>query len=384
MEEPGILAVPSSTHTAALSPRCGSMRRCSSWGTLPSHTPKAQPQPPSSSRPPSQHRSISSWVSSITVPQPFRMTLREARKKAQWLASPASFEPERRQAEKQGREEAECHRQFRAQPVPAHVYLPLYQEVMEHNEARRRAGIQKRKELLLSSLKPFSFLEKEEQRKQATLQRDLAATATTAKVPKQKATRKIPKSVLEPALGDKLQGKNIFNLPPGGAERVLWGRVGLRGQPGYGDGLFGGGPAVQAQAMGGVVMAGTVGAPGWQKGGRPQVHPDDLVCLSEWMPKPLWQHRRRRREPLRCLGTSLGQLPPREGPLPPPVRYLFQEAKLLDSGFIHSFSNTCQTLGVKKQMWSLWTREGGRQIITNVTSHLQGIKGEAWGSLWNM
>ena len=92
------------------------------------------------------------------------MTLREARKKAQWLASPASFEPERQQAEKQGQEEAECHRQFRAQPVPAHVYLPLYQEVMERNEARRRAGIQKRKELLLSSLKPFSFLEKEEQR----------------------------------------------------------------------------------------------------------------------------------------------------------------------------------------------------------------------------
>nr|AAX46530.1 chromosome 14 open reading frame 44 [Bos taurus] len=193
------------------SARCGSVRRCSSWGTLPSRTPKAQPQPPSSSRPPSQQRSISSWVSSITVPQPFRMTLREARKKAQWLASPASFEPERRQAEKQGREEAECHRQFRAQPVPAHVYLPLYQEVMERNEARRQAGIQKRKELLLSSLKPFSFLEKEERRKQAALQRDLAAAAAaTAKVPKQKATRRIPKSILEPALGDKLQEAELL------------------------------------------------------------------------------------------------------------------------------------------------------------------------------
>ncbi|XP_006046648.3 protein FAM161B isoform X1 [Bubalus bubalis] len=192
------------------SARCGSVRRCSSWGTLPSRTPKAQPQPPSSSRPPSQQRSISSWVSSITVPQPFRMTMREARKKAQWLASPASFEPERRQAEKQGQEEAECHRQFRAQPVPAHVYLPLYQEVMERNEARRRAGIQKRKELLLSSLKPFSFLEKEERRKQAALQRDLAAAAATAKVPKQKATRRIPKSVLEPALGDKLQEAELL------------------------------------------------------------------------------------------------------------------------------------------------------------------------------
>lgn len=143
------------------------------------------------------------------------MTLREARKKAEWLGSPASFEQERQRAQRQGEEEAECHRQFRAQPVPAHVYLPLYQEIMECGEARRRAGIQKRKELLLSSLKPFSFLEKEEQLKEAARQRDLAATAE-AKISKQKATRRIPKSILEPALGDKLQGKDILAtlLPP--------------------------------------------------------------------------------------------------------------------------------------------------------------------------
>ncbi|XP_036887000.1 protein FAM161B isoform X2 [Sturnira hondurensis] len=189
-------------------PRCGSTRRCSSLSNVPSDIPKFQSQPPAGSRPPSQHRSISSWASSITVPQPFRMTVREARRKAQWLASPASFEPERQQAQRQGQEEAECHRQFRAQPVPAHVYLPLYQEIMERNEARRQEGIQKRKELLLSSLKPFSFLEKEEQRK-ATQQKELAATAK-AKVPKQKATRRIPRSILEPALGDKLQEAELL------------------------------------------------------------------------------------------------------------------------------------------------------------------------------
>ncbi|XP_037688243.1 protein FAM161B isoform X2 [Choloepus didactylus] len=189
--------------------RCDSRRRCSSLSNLTSDSPRARPSPHFISRPHSQHRSISSWASSITVPQPFHMTLREARKKAQWLASPASFEHERQQAQRQGQEEAECHRQFRAQPVPAHVYLPLYQEIMERNEARRQAGIQKRKELLLSSLKPFSFLEKEEQRKEAVRQRDLAATAQT-KVPKQKATRSIPKSILEPAFGDKLQEAELL------------------------------------------------------------------------------------------------------------------------------------------------------------------------------
>ncbi|KAM4853480.1 protein FAM161B [Thomomys bottae] len=189
--------------------RCGSTRRCSSLSSLPSDVPRCEAQPPSGSVPPSQHRSVSSWASSITVPQPFRMTLREAQKKAQWLASPASFEQERLQAQRQGQEEAECHRQFRAQPVPAHVYLPLYQEIMERSEARRRAGIQKRKELLLSSLKPFSFLEKEEQRKEAARKKDLAAIPK-AKVPQKKATRRIPKSVLEPALGDKLQEAELF------------------------------------------------------------------------------------------------------------------------------------------------------------------------------
>ncbi|XP_006170595.1 protein FAM161B isoform X2 [Tupaia chinensis] len=189
--------------------RCGSTRRCSSLTSLPTDIPNAQPQAPADSGPPSQQRSVTSWASSITVPQPFRMTLREARKKAEWLASPACFEQERQQAQRQGQEEAECHRQFRAQPVPAHVYLPLYQEIMERSEARRQAGIQRRKELLLSSLKPFSFIEKEEQRKEAARQRDLAAIAKH-KVPKPKATKRIPKSILEPALGDKLQEAELF------------------------------------------------------------------------------------------------------------------------------------------------------------------------------
>ncbi|XP_042636953.1 protein FAM161B [Orycteropus afer afer] len=188
--------------------RCGSTRRCSSLSNLPLDSPRAQPSLSAVFRPSSQHRSLGSWASSITVPQPFHMTLREARKKAQRLASPSSFEHERQQAQRQGQEEAECHRQFQAQPVPAHVYLPLYQEIMERSEARRQARIQKRRELLLSSLKPFSFLEKEEQRKEAR-QRDLAATVQ-AKVPKQKATRKIPKSILEPALGDKLQEAELL------------------------------------------------------------------------------------------------------------------------------------------------------------------------------
>ncbi|XP_036590200.1 protein FAM161B [Trichosurus vulpecula] len=149
-------------------------------------------------------KSTLAWVPFVTTPEPFHMTVREASKKSRCLPSCASFELRKQRAEKQEQEEAECQKQFQAQPVPAHVHLPLYQAIMERNEARRRAGIQKRKELLLSSLKPFSFLEKEEQKKEAIRQRASAAM-TQAKTSKQKVTKKIPKSVLEPALGDKLK-----------------------------------------------------------------------------------------------------------------------------------------------------------------------------------
>ncbi|XP_068948269.1 protein FAM161B isoform X2 [Petaurus breviceps papuanus] len=149
-------------------------------------------------------RSTLAWVPFVTTPRPFHMTVREASKKSRCLPSCASFELRRQREKEQEQEEAECQKKFQAQPVPAYVHLPLYQEIMEQNEARRRAGIQKRKELLLSSLKPFSFLEKEEQKKEASRQKASAAL-TQVKTSKQKVIRKIPKSVLEPALGDKLK-----------------------------------------------------------------------------------------------------------------------------------------------------------------------------------
>ncbi|XP_036168470.1 protein FAM161B isoform X2 [Myotis myotis] len=54
-----------------------------------------------------------------------------------------------------------------------------------------------------------SFLEKEEQQKEAAQRRELAASAK-AKAPKPTATRRIPRSILEPALGDKLQEAELF------------------------------------------------------------------------------------------------------------------------------------------------------------------------------
>ncbi|XP_078248760.1 protein FAM161B isoform X3 [Pogona vitticeps] len=149
------------------------------------------------------------WISSITVPQPFKMTLREARKKSQLLKSHTLLELETAMFKRQSEEEAECQKQFRAQPVPAHVYLPLYQEIMEKNEIRRQVETQKRRELLLSMQKPFTFQEKEEKRKEATRHKILDILASSKKAAP-KVRKKIPKSAFEPMLGDKLKEAELL------------------------------------------------------------------------------------------------------------------------------------------------------------------------------
>lgn len=148
-------------------------------------------------------------ISSITVPQPFKMTLREARKKLQLLKSHTLTEMETTSNKRQSQEEAECQKQFRAQPVPAHIFLPLYQEIMEKNEIRRQMETQKRKELLLSTQRPFSFQKKEEKRKEVIRQKVREILAPTEKSGP-KVRKRIPKSIYEPVFGDKLKGKELY------------------------------------------------------------------------------------------------------------------------------------------------------------------------------
>lgn len=171
----------------------------STWDHQKPHLfPKSRLRPKSASSP---------WIPSITIPQPFEMTLREARKKSQLMKSYVFLELDKKRDKRQSQDEAECQKQFRAQPVPAHVFLPLYQEIMEQNEIRRQTATQKRKELLLSTQRPFSFLEKEEKKKEAIRQKFLAAATPNESSKQKQATKKVPKSTYDPLLGDKLKGK---------------------------------------------------------------------------------------------------------------------------------------------------------------------------------
>ncbi|KAM9842953.1 protein FAM161B [Aulostomus maculatus] len=61
---------------------------------------------------------------------------------------------------------AECQRKFCALPVPSHVKLTLFQEMMELREKERKQVHEQRKNFLLSAQKPFSFQEREKEKKE--------------------------------------------------------------------------------------------------------------------------------------------------------------------------------------------------------------------------
>ncbi|NXA18801.1 F161A protein, partial [Ibidorhyncha struthersii] len=149
------------------------------------------------------------WSPKVTVPKPFQMTIREARKKEQNLKSKSQIELENNLLKKQLEEEAECQKKFRANPVPAAIFLPLYHEIMQRNEERRRSVKERSKLKLLASQKPFKFIEREKQRNEIRKMqlRDLSAPEKKTKLFKAKP---VPKYVYSPAVNDKLKEEELY------------------------------------------------------------------------------------------------------------------------------------------------------------------------------
>ncbi|NXV96374.1 F161A protein, partial [Calonectris borealis] len=149
------------------------------------------------------------WSPKVTVPKPFQMTIREARKKEQNVKSKSQIEMENNLMKKQLEEEAECQKKFRANPVPAAVFLPLYHEIVQQNEERRRSVKERSKLKLLASQKPFKFIEREKQRNEIRKMqlRDLSAPGKKTKLFKAKP---VPQCVYSPAVNDKLKEEELY------------------------------------------------------------------------------------------------------------------------------------------------------------------------------
>lgn len=61
--------------------------------------------------------------------------------------------------------EAECQKKFVALPAPSRVKQPLYQEMMDRKEKQRKLVVEQRTNFLLSIQKPFSFQEREREKR---------------------------------------------------------------------------------------------------------------------------------------------------------------------------------------------------------------------------
>ncbi len=130
------------------------------------YAPRTKARPRSSSLSRMSSTSCSStkdWRHRITIPKPFTMTIRDETKDLTKSRTLDEFERDRE--EKDRREEEECTKKFKATPVPAHVYMPLYDEVSEKQEAQRRYNRDHCTELLKSQEMPFKFMKREEEKK---------------------------------------------------------------------------------------------------------------------------------------------------------------------------------------------------------------------------
>ncbi|XP_077319799.1 protein FAM161B [Lithobates pipiens] len=153
-------------------------------------------QSPAANTRPKPRRGRSAFT--ITVPKPFQMSLREA-ERGEKVRALDWADPEDDMKE----EDIECHKKFRAQPIPAEVLLPLYNDIMEQQDERRKSDIQRRKEQLIAMQKPFHFLVEERKK---SCERPVTAPAQKTK----SVIKPIPKSVLDPTVSDRLREAELL------------------------------------------------------------------------------------------------------------------------------------------------------------------------------
>ena len=164
---------------------------------------------PDRSSPPRETSKKDTWSPQITVPKPFSMTIREANRPAkEKTRSQKILEKELKM--KKHKEEAELHKKFRAQPVPATTFLPLYDEIVNNNETRRREVRELSKAILKSTEKPFNFLIREEAKKEIrrskslTNLKELKQKEKKINEKKQFKANPFPKHLFDLTLADKI------------------------------------------------------------------------------------------------------------------------------------------------------------------------------------
>nr|XP_045003619.1 protein FAM161A isoform X4 [Jaculus jaculus] len=147
------------------------------------------------------------WAPTITVPVPFQMTIREQKKREEAMKARSDSDTAQKLLREQ-EEDLECKKKFRANPVPACVLVPLYQDIIRQNEERRRMIKEKSKQALLAAQKPFRFIAREEQ-KQAVREKQLRDFVKSKKAKRFKA-RPLPQSIYGSPTSDRLKEEELL------------------------------------------------------------------------------------------------------------------------------------------------------------------------------
>ena len=102
------------------------------------------------------------WRYRVTVPRPFKMSVRESQKLPTKSRSATEFE--RQRVKKQMLEELECSMKFKASPAPSTIYVPMYEELTVGEERRRHRNMATRQKELAAMQRPFDLVRREEAR----------------------------------------------------------------------------------------------------------------------------------------------------------------------------------------------------------------------------
>jgi len=125
----------------------------------------------------------------------------------------------------------ETKKQFKANPVPAHVYIPMYESMQEESNQRRQFIREYNKDILKSMEKPFNFykreLEKQRMKSESTYPQSESSKSftngsknTSNKGPLRSyhserhktiiKAKEVPKSITDPLAMEKLKEEELF------------------------------------------------------------------------------------------------------------------------------------------------------------------------------
>lgn len=168
--------------------------------------------PPDDSPPREKQEKKNEWTPQITIPKPFTMTVREAKKTPKHMTRSQMILQEDLKKKKE-MEEAELHKKFRAQPVPATTFLPLYDEITRQNELRRYHVRELSKAILKSTERPFKFVQREDEKRQIRRTKSLGNLADLeSKLAEKKEFKAnpFPDRLFDLTLADKMAEKEEY------------------------------------------------------------------------------------------------------------------------------------------------------------------------------